>query len=59
MKNAILAWYAYSESGAASRAARAFARGRLREWAEGLEPEQVGPDADARLAQLDDPDRVL
>jgi hypothetical protein len=59
MKNAILAWYAYSESGAASRAARAFARGRLREWAEGLEPEQVGPDADALLAQLDDPERVL
>ena len=59
MRHAILSWYAYSECGAASRAARAFAQGRLREWADGLEPEQIGSDVDPRLAQLDDPERVL
>ena len=70
MKRAILSWYAYSESGAATRAARAFAQGRLREWADGLEPKRTGPDSpldgqhgfvlpDPCLAELDDPERVL
>ena len=70
MKDAILAWYAYSECGAATGPARAWAQGRLREWAEGIEPERTGsdlpadgqppsPPPDPGLAQLDDPERVL